>query len=451
MLNLLSKIRFGLLFVLPTALFCSYYPIISLGANSSMNFELSLPLIWLVIFTLLSLPEFIIHLCKSIKAKKLWPLTLLLPLYFSLSILWSPNQLRAFLTAGILWCVFVSVISIILQVRKITQKQRSALFWTVLITSVVFSLWCWLQCALDVMGLDRSNTLLCAGCTYQKFGFPHPNGLAIEPQFMGNLLIAPTLLALWCRFRHIPKQKWQRYLLSVIIFVLVATLFLTFSRGAIYAFVIALIILVVWAIKQGWFKLSLIFVPLLALGFTVASQGVMSELSPTHESFVTGVTKVYHQLSLGKIDLRPAEVAQPTPTTPANTPQPEFTGYVTESTDVRVNLTNYALKLWSSQPQILLFGVGLGGAGTTLHQNYPEQITSPKEIVQNQYASTLLETGVVGALLTLLTLVILIVYLWSSQRRPLIFSILVAYLATLFFFSGLPNALQIYLWLPLLV
>jgi len=50
----LRKLYFGLLYILPAVLFFSYYPVIRFGSNSSMNFELSLPLIWLVIFDIIA-------------------------------------------------------------------------------------------------------------------------------------------------------------------------------------------------------------------------------------------------------------------------------------------------------------------------------------------------------------------------------------------------------------
>ena len=56
----LRAVYFALLVALPAVLFFSYHPIISLGANSSMNFELSLPLIWLILFDFISLTNFAI-------------------------------------------------------------------------------------------------------------------------------------------------------------------------------------------------------------------------------------------------------------------------------------------------------------------------------------------------------------------------------------------------------
>ena len=50
----LKRFLIVLVYLLPAALYCSYYPIIKLGETNSMNFELSLPLIWLVLFDIVS-------------------------------------------------------------------------------------------------------------------------------------------------------------------------------------------------------------------------------------------------------------------------------------------------------------------------------------------------------------------------------------------------------------
>ena len=86
---------------LPPTLFFSYFPIISLGGNSTMNFELSLPLIWLVLFDLFSL-ILLIQSRPRLNFKKLWP-WLLFPLFLTISIAWSLNPLRGLLTVGVLW------------------------------------------------------------------------------------------------------------------------------------------------------------------------------------------------------------------------------------------------------------------------------------------------------------------------------------------------------------
>jgi len=96
----------------------------------------------------------------------------------------------------------------------------------------------------------------------------------------------------------------------------------------------------------------------------------------------------------------------------------------------------------------VMFGVGIGGAGQALYVN--GLMDSPREIVQNQYASLLLETGIIGVFFAGLIVVLAINGLKKSCNRVLIICLMLAYGVTLFFFSGLPNALQVYL-MPVLL
>ena len=104
--------------------------------------------------------------------------------------------------------------------------------------------------------------------------------------------------------------------------------------------------------------------------------------------------------------------------------------------------------MWSKDFITMLFGVGLGGAGQALYVN--GLTSSPKEIVQNQYASLLLETGIVGVVLVILALVLVIRVAIKNQLSGGILALIVAYLISLCFFAGLPNALHIYL-LPVML
>ena len=48
-LNKLEKFFRFLIYILPGALFFSYYPLFHFGSDESMNFEISLPMIWLIL------------------------------------------------------------------------------------------------------------------------------------------------------------------------------------------------------------------------------------------------------------------------------------------------------------------------------------------------------------------------------------------------------------------
>ncbi len=241
-------------------------------------------------------------------------------------------------------------------------------------------------------------------------------------------------------------------------------------------------------------------------------QGIFTLISPVQDTFMSGIAKSIHQLTLGIIDLRPTPSSsnQPPIDTSEEGNRPDnpddssaiFEGYVAESTNVRLNLNATAIDTWLNAPNhatlittcsdyaednechkitptSILFGVGLGGAGTAMHNAFPDRVTSPKEIVQNQFFSLLLELGLVGLLLFIFTLILAFFApllpqrfvdgkqqrpasassiikrlqkgdFWSHPALPLLASLIIAYLATLNFFSGLPNALHIYLLPPLL-
>ena len=195
------------------------------------------------------------------------------------------------------------------------------------------------------------------------------------------------------------------------------------------------------------------------IGFlaTLNLQGIMAEVSPTNDTYYTGVSKVINHLSLGVIDIGgdsgDKEIGMEAVENPVeNSEEKEeavFDGYVAESTDVRVGMTGAAVRTWQKDIKTILIGTGLGGAGVAMYENGETEWS--KEIVQNQYASLLLETGIVGISLLIFSLVLLIREILKQKQAGLILALVVAYGISLFFFSGLPNVLHIYLVLPLLM
>lgn len=536
----LEKIFRLFICILPGVLFFSYWPVIHFGSSESMNFEISLPLIWLVVFDLLVIvmgwrkKEF----WRGIIQRWMW---LLLPLWLSVSVLWSLNPVRGLLTVGILWLIYLAVYGMWYQRDLLKCGRFRDVFWKVFWGStLVVCAWCIVQCVLDIVGVPRRYSLMCEGCTYAMFGFPHPNGFAIEPQFMGNLLLAPVIVVMWfiVKPQSIKKLKLERSrgvvlttgqadsapncssgsssvpvvktttgsrflgsnFLILCGFIITFTLFLTFSRGAIYAFLMAMVVMSGWVIVDAWRTRQSIVkkkkrvtntesgimwqgmmrvlrvwgIVIGAFVAALATQGLMAELSPTNDTFQSGVAKVVNQLTLGKIDIRggegsvsdgpidgaglkvePLEENDKRDTNAdsarvsENDKRAVFDGYVAESTDTRLRLTGAALEVWGQDAKTMLLGVGLGGAGQALYDNGLSP--APKEIVQNQYASLLLETGVVGVGLMALTIVLILRVVWKSNVRMMLICLMVAYGVTLLFFSGLPNALHVYLLLALLM
>lgn len=491
-----------LFLALPPALFFSYHPVIPLGSTTNMHLEFSITLIWLLLFffvatpALISLkkinptslqPNSIYHSLKPLLSRpKIYTiLPLLLPCYLSFSILFSPSPLRAFLTAGIFWLIILDSYLIYLLLQRF-PNLKLLFIKSLIYSSLIIALWSWIQSLLDIAGLPRANTLLCQGCVYQSFGFPHPNGFAIEPQFLGNLFLAPAFLCLSFLFLR-PKLPKSPIFSPIITIFILTTLFFTFSRGAILSFFAAIMVgflLLIRSRPRPTLHASLLV--LISFILSLFAQGIFSALSPTSDTFFSGITKSLNHLSLNRIDLRPlltpsasqspssayppsqSSLSTSTPSTPSLdqptpglTPSPQtippasrFHGYVSDSTDIRLSFSDKAFKSWAKNPSYYLFGSGLGSAGIILYQNYPE-LGSSREIVQNQYLSFLLEGGLFGLTLFATIFALFFYQKIKSAPRPsqIFISLLIfSYLLTLNFFSGLPNAIHLYLLpLPLLL
>ena len=461
-----------LLYIMPLVLLFSYFPVIKLGENETMYFELSLPLIWLVVFDAVSL----VMVCKKYR-KEIFShvfgsiLWWLFPLFATFSVCWSLNVTRGFLTVGLMWLLFFAVVSF-WELRENLDEGFWKIFWRWFFGSALLAcVWCVVQCVLDVCGVSQDVSLLCDGCVYQMFGFPHPNGFSIEPQFMGNLLLAPIFVSLYFSHKN-KKYLWLFFIFS-------ATLFLTFSRGAIYACIVGLIFMdfFVWARAKKSDKkivckniIKTVGVFAISSLFTLNLQGVLAAVSPTSDTYGDGVAKVLNQLSLGIIDVRGGgeKTSEGTsePVENSSTPvensemEPEaksevksdaaFDGYVAESTDTRVRLASDALKIWHQDFKTALVGVGVGGAGQALYDHGFSP--APREIVQNEYAEILLETGVVGISLFVVILVLVIKMILKNRKvAGILLALMIAYGVSFLFFSGIPNALHIILIPGLLI
>ena len=125
--SFVSTIYKYLILILPLALFFSYYPVISLGANSSMNFELSIPLIWLVAFDAVGIVYAFERrvLFNGFLRKWAW---LLFPVWGTLTVIWSVNMIRGVLTIGILWLICLAGY-IMWQLRDVFDETFRIKFW----------------------------------------------------------------------------------------------------------------------------------------------------------------------------------------------------------------------------------------------------------------------------------------------------------------------------------
>lgn len=447
----------GMIYALPVVLYFSYWPWINLGANGTMNFDLSLPIVWLVIFDVVA---FVLmakkKLLKQILDKWVW---LLLPGFLTLSLIWSHDVVRGGLIMGVLWLVYFAGFAFVILRKELGGERFRRNFFKVFFgAGLMACAWCVAQCIMDVAGVPQGQTLLCDGCVYRIFGFPHPNGWAAEPQFMGNLLLAPIFTSLY----FLVKNKYfSRKSLLIMFFAFVATLFLTLSRGAIYSFGVAMVVFTVaWIIKTKKWRVLLVWpVILVAMLFTLNMQGIFAELSRTDDTYIAGVSKAVNQLTLGVVDLGGSQVKKEKveeksedmhSEEAASNEAPEeenesavFDGYVEVSTSSRVNIWQSALNTWKKDLRTMMFGVGIGGSLKAMYE-YGEMDTS-REIINNEYVNLLVEVGIAGMLLLAMTVGLVIRAVSKAKDRLLLYTLIIAYMVSLCFFSGLPNALQIYL------
>ena len=429
----------------PIMIWFSYLPRISLAEDGTMNYELSLTLIYVVILAIVGLPR-VWHYRSELKQSRPVRLASAFVGWSGLCVIWSDNRTRGLLTFAVYATLYLIFLALVAE-RRLLCRLLPKLVRVAIRATASACLLAIIQIILGTFVIaDRHTFGLCAGCVAGQFGFIRPNLLAIEPQFLGSLLLAPLLYITYLTLRG--KHDYAKQPLLLVLMLI--TLWLTLSRGAIYAYLASLVVMIL--LVRKWRRM-LVVVGSVALSLVICliCQGALASTNPRIDSsFTQAVSTSLNHLSMGIIRL-PYQRKSPTslPSIPQeHDKQPAYHGYVAESTNVRLSLTKTALVAWrSNRLGQQLFGTGLGSAGIVLARQTGSQYQ--KEIVQNEFVEVLLERGLVGLAL-LGGLVVLYGRLCFQRRDYLALAILVAYLAQWCFFSGLPNALHIYLVLALL-
>lgn len=415
---------------MPLAVWFSFQPLLRIGKDSTMYFELSIAVLYVTILAVAGIPIAWRHR-KTLWSSTAARLTGLFVAVGAVGLIWDDNLTRGVLTLGVMGSLLIVFLASLAQAAKL-RRLFPVLVRLFVGGAVIMSILSIVQFVAGIW-FGRDATLLCAGCVAEQFGFPRPNVFTIEPQFFGNLLLTPGLMLL--RWFLVKKDKWTAAALTIV----TIALCLTLSRGAMFAFAIGVVLLFV--VYHGYTRRILLSVGLLVASFVVSlcAQGIAAELNPTvHDTFTDVISKTVNQLSLGIIDF---PVDEQKPVQPVTEKTPHYDGYVAESTDVRVNLSNLALGTWSHSAFSAFFGVGLGGSGVAMHQTYPREIDA-RQIVQNEYLEILLEMGMIGFGLFAAMLAGLI---YQVRHHKWLWAIIAAYLVQWNFFSGYPNALHIYL------
>ncbi len=434
----------------PIFIWFSYYPVIILGKNSTMNLELSLTLIYLLALGLVSAisigRKVKQNSCKKLLQNKLILSVVVFNLLCQLSLVWTTNLLRGVLTSGVIFIVSLVVVGAILnraEIKRATPAMIKLLFLSAALMSII--------AILEVVLGSTKAGLLCAGCTADKFGFVRPNVFTIEPQFFANILILPSILAVY-KFLTI-KDKGRAVIYGGLIFLFSFAIYLSLSRGAIYAFWVGsflAILFLIMKIKNRWKSLGVVLILAVSLIVSISFAALSSKYNPNVTSSFWGtVSRSLNHLSLDvikKFDRQSKNEQSISQQLNDKKIQPVYSGYVAESTNVRVDLSQKALLAWQGGGYLkMFFGAGIGSSGVAMASlNGGDS----KQIVQNQYIAILLELGLLG-LGVFLYLIFAIFRLTTKEKW--LWSIMASYLIQWLFFNGLPNAIHIYLMMIILL
>jgi len=222
-LSLAEKI----LFFAPFMVWFSYYPNFNFGKAAGANLEFSIALIYAVILAIFSVKN-IFKNRKTLFKNNAVLTTGFFVFWNFLTILSSQNQLRSFLVSGVwlvLWIDFLAILSFSKNKKLFESLIKNFIFSAFLmsifaIIQVVYGTW--------------SDWGLCAGCSAQGFGFVRPSVFAIEPQFFASMLLAPILILISRIFNKKSTKKEK-----IAVWIMLFALYLTLSRGAIFALLLA--------------------------------------------------------------------------------------------------------------------------------------------------------------------------------------------------------------------
>lgn len=428
---------------LPVSIWFAYQPLIHFGQDGTMNYELSVAMLYLLVVALASWRAIWQGQEKLVKSPAAWAVEVFVLISLA-SLFWTLNLTRGVLTIGVMGLLYLVYLGMLAKKDRLA-KLAPLLAKFYLVSAVVMSILAVLQFVVGVWA-EASTTLLCAGCVVEQFGFVRPNVFLIEPQFLGNALLPAVMLLVHLSVRPSSEASSEHKLSKVlgVLFLVALVMVLTLSRGALLAMLVGLAVL--FALSWRQFRRWLVVggVMLASLVVALGLQGATAMISPkVDETFWGGVGKSINQLSMGVIEVRENQSAvEVQPETEVDLEQkPHFDGYVEESTTARTKRSEMALASWRNDPVRIVFGAGLGSAGTAMHQSFPDDIGA-REIVQNEYTEVLLERGLVG-FISFMT--VLVGVFWVSRREKWLWAIVLAFMTQWMLFSGYPNALHVYL------
>jgi len=316
-----------------------------------------------------------------------------------LTAFWSIDQLRSLIIATIFLATFLGFFALrrFLDERTIAIAKTIIIWWGLLLS--LFALW---QYFGDLYNLGP--TFLRSSYTKVVFGFPRPQATFLEPLYFADFLILPIFFTI----ERLVTDKKIPPLLPVNLFLLMAVLVLTLSRGAYFAFIFAALVLAIFvAIRYKKYLKRLILAA--AVGFL---------------GIVAGIALIFFTVPRENFDLFISHAGVADVSTASSTLDRFYFS--------RIALKNIIRNPW---------GIGAGAFGAL--PEFSDKLSSGQyQTVGDLYLEVLVEEGVIGFLLFAIFIFLFLRHLWknamSRNFEGLIYlSILLAILIQAVSFSAL--------------
>lgn len=293
----------------------------------------------------------------------------------------APNETRA-MTVFIL-TLFTIAVGMLLPQIVTTRQQLRRVVYVLLISATLVSIFGIFQFLGDMVGLPTTMTGLRELYTKEVFGFPRIQSTALEPLYFANYLLLPIgILYALILYRKAAFPRWVMFGLFALF---LANLFLTISRGGYLGAVVLLLVMSAFAIRDVF---------------------QIRTLLPMFLGVVLVVLVVFKALSLNDATGMNLET---------------FTSHIQNvfygaSYNERIETFDQARQAFWSSP---LVGIGPGSFGPFVAQSPFVEPAGGWRIVNNELLELFAETGVLGATLMLLSLLVLLVRTIKAFRLAL--------------------------------
>lgn len=300
------------------------------------------------------------------------PLVIPLVLFLLICLISIPNSLNIERSLNVLiFIVFTALLSVVIPSLIKDKKSIETIVFVLLFSCFLVSVFGIYQFLGDMMGLPKELTGLRELYTKAVLGFPRIQSTAYEPLYFANYLLIPLGLAF--ALFLLRKSKIKSSWLLILLLIGLISFVLTIARGGYLALVIEILVIGLFYLKKVFtLKNILIFAVILIVAwwFVVQALGFGGGL------FNLDVFKEH----IGNVFYGP-------------------------SYQERINTFENAITAWHEQP---FLGIGIGGFGPYVA---PHPYYMPKDgwrIVNNEFIEILAETGVFGAFVFFIIILVLV-------------------------------------------